>query len=206
MRMEGQNGEPHRHVGRGSVRRWFADFVEERRNAGKSETSIARSYNLIRRGPPGAGSLASRPSAVPKSCWRLNAAVSGESAGSRRGGRPRSRRRRGLRGAAPPWHRQRGHALRVRPPIARWRGPPRPVAECPQDAAGEAAGPAARRHRVSEHSAEDSTIFRQACRMGLEGVVSKRLSAPYRSGPSRDWIKVKNPDSPAMARHREERW
>jgi ATP-dependent DNA ligase len=31
----------------------------------------------------------------------------------------------------------------------------------------------------------------------LEGIVSKRLSAPYRSAPSRDWIKVKNPDSPA---------
>jgi hypothetical protein len=28
--------------------------------------------------------------------------------------------------------------------------------------------------------------------------VSKRLSAPHRSGPSRDWLKVKNPDSPAM--------
>jgi hypothetical protein len=28
--------------------------------------------------------------------------------------------------------------------------------------------------------------------------VSKRLAAPYRSGPSRDWIKVKNPDSTAM--------
>jgi ATP-dependent DNA ligase len=27
--------------------------------------------------------------------------------------------------------------------------------------------------------------------MGLEGIVSKRLTAPYRSGPSRDWIKVK---------------
>jgi ATP-dependent DNA ligase len=38
--------------------------------------------------------------------------------------------------------------------------------------------------------------------MGLEGIVSKRLSAPYRSGPSRDWIKVKNPDSPAMIRAR----
>jgi ATP-dependent DNA ligase len=34
--------------------------------------------------------------------------------------------------------------------------------------------------------------------MGLEGIVSKRLSAPYRSGPSRDWINLKNPDSPAM--------
>jgi ATP-dependent DNA ligase len=41
--------------------------------------------------------------------------------------------------------------------------------------------------------------------MGLEGIVSKRLSAPYRSGPSRDWIKVKNPDSQAMMRVREER-
>src|SRR5580704_9419708 len=51
---------------------------------------------------------------------------------------------------------------------------------------------------LSEHTDEDgATIFRQACRMGLEGIVSKRLSAPYRSGPSRDWIKVKNPDSPA---------
>jgi bifunctional non-homologous end joining protein LigD len=60
---------------------------------------------------------------------------------------------------------------------------------------------------LSEHAADDgATIFRQACRMGLEGIVSKRLSAPYRSGRSGDWIKVKNPDSPAMVRHREEDW
>jgi ATP-dependent DNA ligase len=39
--------------------------------------------------------------------------------------------------------------------------------------------------------------------MGPEGIVSKPLSAPYRSGPSRDWIKVKNPDSLAMTRTRE---
>jgi bifunctional non-homologous end joining protein LigD len=59
----------------------------------------------------------------------------------------------------------------------------------------------------SEHTGEDGAlIFLQACKMGLEGIVSKRLSAPYRSGPSKDWFKVKNPDSPAMARHREERW
>jgi ATP-dependent DNA ligase len=45
---------------------------------------------------------------------------------------------------------------------------------------------------LSEHTAEDGAlIFQQACKMGLEGIVSKRLSAPYRSGPSRDWIKVK---------------
>jgi hypothetical protein len=42
--------------------------------------------------------------------------------------------------------------------------------------------------------------------MGLEGIVSKRLTAPYRSGPSRDWLKIKNPDNPAMVRHREDRW
>jgi bifunctional non-homologous end joining protein LigD len=58
---------------------------------------------------------------------------------------------------------------------------------------------------MSAHTDEDgATIFQQACRMGLEGIVSKRLSAPYRSGASH-WIKVKNPDSPAMVRHREDR-
>jgi bifunctional non-homologous end joining protein LigD len=60
---------------------------------------------------------------------------------------------------------------------------------------------------LSEHTADDGAlIFQQACKMGLEGIVSKRLSAPYRSGPSRDWIKVKNPDSPAMIRAREAEW
>jgi ATP-dependent DNA ligase len=42
--------------------------------------------------------------------------------------------------------------------------------------------------------------------MGLEGIVSKRLTASYQSGPSRHWLKIKNPHSPAMVRHREGRW
>jgi ATP-dependent DNA ligase len=42
--------------------------------------------------------------------------------------------------------------------------------------------------------------------MGLEGIVSKRLAAPYRFGPCGDWIKVKNPHNPAMVRRREGRW
>jgi ATP-dependent DNA ligase len=42
--------------------------------------------------------------------------------------------------------------------------------------------------------------------MGLEGIASKRLSAFYRSGPSQDWLKMKNPDSPAMIRAREAEW
>jgi hypothetical protein len=41
--------------------------------------------------------------------------------------------------------------------------------------------------------------------IALEGIVSKRLTAPY-SRPSRDWLKVKNPDSPAIVRHRAGRW
>jgi bifunctional non-homologous end joining protein LigD len=59
----------------------------------------------------------------------------------------------------------------------------------------------------NEHTDEDgATVFQHACKLGFEGIVSKRLSARYRSGPSRDWIKVKNPDSPAMVRAREFRW
>ena len=51
---------------------------------------------------------------------------------------------------------------------------------------------------LSDHTDDDdATVFRQACVMGLEGIVSKRLTAPYRSGPSRDWLKIKNPNSPA---------
>jgi bifunctional non-homologous end joining protein LigD len=49
-------------------------------------------------------------------------------------------------------------------------------------------------------------VFEQACRMGLEGIVSKRLSKPYQSGRSEHWLKVKNPGSPAMMRHREGGW
>jgi bifunctional non-homologous end joining protein LigD len=36
-------------------------------------------------------------------------------------------------------------------------------------------------------------IFRHACRLGCEGIVSKRADSPYRSGRSRDWIKTKAP-------------
>ena len=43
-------------------------------------------------------------------------------------------------------------------------------------------------------------LFRAACNMGLEGLVSKRVDRPYRSGRSPDWIKVKNRKHPAMER------
>jgi ATP-dependent DNA ligase len=48
--------------------------------------------------------------------------------------------------------------------------------------------------------------FRHACKMGLEGIVSKRLGSRYRSGRSPDWLKFKNPDAPAVRREAEEDW
>ena len=43
-------------------------------------------------------------------------------------------------------------------------------------------------------------LFAAVCNLGLEGIVSKKLDAPYRSGPSKTWIKVKNPKAPAATR------
>jgi bifunctional non-homologous end joining protein LigD len=43
-------------------------------------------------------------------------------------------------------------------------------------------------------------LFRHACLMGLEGLVSKRADSRYRSGRSPDWVKVKNRQHPAMER------
>ena len=58
-----------------------------------------------------------------------------------------------------------------------------------------------------EHLTGDGpTIFDHVCRMGLEGIVSKRTDAPYRSGPSKTWLKSKNPASEAVRREREEEW
>jgi bifunctional non-homologous end joining protein LigD len=34
-------------------------------------------------------------------------------------------------------------------------------------------------------------LYEAVCKLGLEGIVSKKLDAPYRSGPSKSWIKVK---------------
>ena len=45
-----------------------------------------------------------------------------------------------------------------------------------------------------------SDLFRAACNMGLEGLVSKRVDRPYRGGRSPDWVKVKNRKHPAMER------
>ncbi len=54
--------------------------------------------------------------------------------------------------------------------------------------------------------ADGDTVYRRACALGCEGIVSKRLGSPYRFGRSNDWIKIKNPASPAVKREAEEEW
>ena len=43
-------------------------------------------------------------------------------------------------------------------------------------------------------------VFEQACKLGLEGIVSKRKDLHYISGRCRHWIKSKNPNAPAVKR------
>jgi bifunctional non-homologous end joining protein LigD len=61
--------------------------------------------------------------------------------------------------------------------------------------------------QFNDHIAEPGDIvFRHACKLGFEDIVSKRLGSRYRSGRSRDWIKMKNPASAAVKREAEEDW
>jgi bifunctional non-homologous end joining protein LigD len=60
---------------------------------------------------------------------------------------------------------------------------------------------------LNEHIDEPGdVVFRHACKLGLEGIVSKRLGSTYRSGRSRHWVKGKNPKHPAVKREAEEDW
>jgi len=61
--------------------------------------------------------------------------------------------------------------------------------------------------RFNEHLGGDGpTVFAHACKMGLEGIVSKRKDSSYRSGRSPDWLKMKNANAPAVKREAEEDW
>jgi len=49
-------------------------------------------------------------------------------------------------------------------------------------------------------------VFKHACALGCEGIVSKRLGSRYRAGRTRDRLKFKNPAAPAVKREAEEDW
>ena len=60
---------------------------------------------------------------------------------------------------------------------------------------------------LNEHfSGEGAVVFKHVCKLGCEGIVSKRLGSSYHSGRSQHWIKVKNPKAPAVKREAEEDW
>ena len=60
---------------------------------------------------------------------------------------------------------------------------------------------------LNEHfSGDGAIVYREACLLGCEGIVSKRLGSPYRSGRTAHWIKVKNPKAPAVKREAEGGW
>ena len=52
--------------------------------------------------------------------------------------------------------------------------------------------------RINVHQTD--VVFKDACALGCEGIVSKRLGSRYRSGRSKD------PDAPAAKREAEEEW
>ena len=49
-------------------------------------------------------------------------------------------------------------------------------------------------------------IYKHACALGCEGIVSKRLGSPYLSGRADYWVKIKNPIAPAVRREAEKEW
>jgi ATP-dependent DNA ligase len=52
-----------------------------------------------------------------------------------------------------------------------------------------------------EHTEGDGTkMFEAVCKLGLEGIVSKRRGSFYRSGPTKMWVKARNPKAPAATR------
>ena len=56
------------------------------------------------------------------------------------------------------------------------------------------------------YDGDGANIFKQACALGCEGIVSKRLGSAYRFGRSDHWLKTKNPAAPAVKREAEEDW
>jgi bifunctional non-homologous end joining protein LigD len=56
------------------------------------------------------------------------------------------------------------------------------------------------------YEGDGAIIFKHACTLGCEGIVSKRLGSPYRSGRVDHWLKIKNPAAPTVRRETEEDW
>jgi len=58
----------------------------------------------------------------------------------------------------------------------------------------------------AHYNCDGATVFKHACALGCEGIVSKRRGSPYRSGRVEHWLKIKNAAAPAVKREAEEDW
>jgi bifunctional non-homologous end joining protein LigD len=58
----------------------------------------------------------------------------------------------------------------------------------------------------AEIGAPADLAFVEICKMGLEGIISKRRGMTYESGRSQRWVMTVNPDAPARRRLAEEDW
>ena len=56
------------------------------------------------------------------------------------------------------------------------------------------------------YTGDGAIIYRHACKLGCQGIVSKRLGSPYRPGRVVSWLKIKNPAAPAVKREADEDW
>jgi bifunctional non-homologous end joining protein LigD len=57
----------------------------------------------------------------------------------------------------------------------------------------------------NEHvDGDGQLVLDHACKLGLEGIVSKHRDHPYRSGRSKTWLKIKNPAAPGVTRFERE--
>ena len=163
----------------------------------------------VRRLPhAGAASTAARSSCDPQRA-RLDGKFPGhrrglaDAAPPRRHPRRRDRRRakrrvRFLRPAGGPEGRPHDRLvyLRLRPALSRRRRPDRARRwSTRKRAARRNCWPRCRQtapSAYSEHFETDGpTLLEHACQLGLEGIVSKRRDAPYRSGRGGDWLKTK---------------
>ncbi len=98
------------------------------------------------------------------------------------------------------------HPLCLRPDRVRWRGSAQSPILGPKGGVGAAAARDRGRHPAQTNTSDGPTVFAHACRLGAEGIVSKKVDGTYRSGPCRVWIKVRNPASIAVQRERSENW
>jgi len=58
-------------------------------------------------------------------------------------------------------------------------------------------------HFVDHVEGDGAKLFAHACELGLEGIVSKDRTRSYRSGRSKTWLKIKNPQAPGVTRFKD---